>query len=182
MKDHAAPKFRIRLAQPADFAAVDRLVDAAYDSAYGPRDTSWDKHRTAESRYDTGNHIWVTEQTWPAEEAGKIVATITSRAWGNPAMHDEVTDPHEMDLRLLASDPKVKGQGLGTQLMWHVIHEAKAQGFRSLVLWTNGKWEGPQRLYHRMGFVHERDRDKNDYGENGELLLHLPCFVYYVQR
>jgi len=53
----------------------------------------------------------------------------------------------------LAISPDYQRQGLGTRLMAHAESLARAQGLRSLTLYTNRRFIGNVELYQRLGFV-----------------------------
>ena len=48
--------------------------------------------------------------------------------------------------------PEQRGKGLGTRLLEHAIHYAKAHGFSRITLLTDPTNEGAIRFYQRYGF------------------------------
>lgn len=155
----------VRLATPADYAAVDELVDAAYRNDYGDMDTSWDAYRTAAKRAAYPLDIWVVCRA----ASDEVIGTISSRKFGQRAVYEE-TPPGDMDLRLLATSPRARREGIGQLLLEHVTAAAKAQGFSRIMLKTDVAWEGAQRLYHRLGWQRFPERDGIwDSGERSEV-------------
>lgn len=144
----------VRLATPADFAMVDELVDIAYRNDYGDMDNSWDLYRTAAKRVEYPLDIWVAVR----ESSGEIIGTLSSRKFGQQAVYEE-TAAHEMDLRLLATSPNARREGVGQLLLEHVVAAAKTQGFSRVVLKTDITWVGAQRLYTRLGWYRYTARD-----------------------
>jgi ribosomal-protein-alanine N-acetyltransferase len=58
----------------------------------------------------------------------------------------------EIHINNVAMRPAYRQQGIGTQLMRHVLTEAKALGARRATLEVRASNEGARRLYERLGF------------------------------
>ncbi|MDO4240981.1 MAG: GNAT family N-acetyltransferase [Microbacteriaceae bacterium] len=139
------PGFEARLADPSEFMKIDALVDRANEYDYGVQDNSWDDYHTAELRHGFPLDIWVVYR-----DNGELVATISSRQFGQRAVYEE-TEPHEMDLRLLAVSPDARREGIAAKLMLAIIEHAKKIGFTRLVLKTEQSMHGAHRLYEKLG-------------------------------
>lgn len=70
-----------------------------------------------------------------------------------------IAESDEIELHLLAVDPRHHGRGLGRALINTALSSIHAQGFRKAVLWTQPSMIVAQRLYERVGFVRAVARD-----------------------
>lgn len=90
----------------------------------------------------------------PAE---RIIGTIMLQMW--PHAGEVVTGPHEAEIRALAVRPEAQSQGIGRQLLRHVLDRASELGISHLVLCTTPAMRAAHRLYEREGFVRLPERD-----------------------
>ena len=97
------------------------------------------------------------------EPADQIVAAQAGRIVGSVLLFPAGTvfsSPHDDDaitlvwpeVRLLAVDPAVRRQGIGSGLMDECIRRARLSGAQFLTLHTNRVMKGAIRLYERIGF------------------------------
>jgi GNAT superfamily N-acetyltransferase len=70
-----------------------------------------------------------------------------------------IARPDEAELQLLAVDAVHRGHGTGERLVRAAIAAARQRGLARLVLWTRPVMRDARRLYDRLGFVPEPDRD-----------------------
>lgn len=63
------------------------------------------------------------------------------------------------EIRLLATKPEVRGQGIGRALMDECIQRTRAAGFTLLGLHTTDMMQIAQNMYIGMGFVHHPELD-----------------------
>ena len=77
------------------------------------------------------------------EEDGVVLGCVALRPWGDG----------DGEMKRLYVRPRAHGQGLGRKLAEAVITEAKAIGFRRLLLDTLPSMSSAQRLYESLGFV-----------------------------
>jgi predicted N-acetyltransferase YhbS len=121
---------KIRRERPADEAAREHLLDAAY----GPVRFTKPSQRLREGRKPAAGLSFI------AEEAGRAVGTV--RLWpieagsGRPVLL----------LGPLAVDPKHRSRGIGSALMRRALREAKRRGHRAVLL------VGDASYYGRFGF------------------------------
>lgn len=92
-----------------------------------------------------------------AAEAERVVGTIMLQTW--PYAGPVVTGPEEAEIRALAVRPDTQGQGIGSELLQHVLDRARRLGIRRLVLCTAPAMRGAHRLYEQAGFVRLPERD-----------------------
>ncbi|HRH38788.1 MAG TPA: GNAT family N-acetyltransferase [Flavobacteriales bacterium] len=76
--------------------------------------------------------------------------------------HHQVAMPGEREFRILAVLPKARGSGAGWALVHACMEHAVADDALGLVLWTRPNMLAAQRLYERLGFVREPERDEDD--------------------
>jgi GNAT superfamily N-acetyltransferase len=67
---------------------------------------------------------------------------------------DMLDDTHWPEIRLLATKPDARGQGIGRALMAECVQRARSTGSTRLGLHTTDMMQVAQRMYIGMGFVH----------------------------
>lgn len=122
---------------------------------------------------DDGYAAELADAARRAREATLLVAVVPRHATGTPdddvvvgsltlapygSSYAEVAGPDELELRMLAVAPEARRRGVAQGLLEAAMREAVAGG-RRLVLSTLDAMETAQRLYRRLGFVPEPDRD-----------------------
>jgi len=83
------------------------------------------------------------ERCWIAEHQGQVLGSV---------FLVKVSDT-EAQLRLLYLEPAARGLGLGRRLTQACIAFARAQGYRTLILWTNDILVAARAIYLAEGFV-----------------------------
>ncbi|WP_368074315.1 GNAT family N-acetyltransferase [Arthrobacter sp. 24S4-2] len=93
-------------ATPADYSEVRKITREAYLHA---------GHFTADHPYlsvlDNVEHRAEHAEVWVAEASGAVVAAVTLTFAGRP--YSEIAMENELELRVLAVDPAVQGNGVG---------------------------------------------------------------------
>lgn len=74
----------------------------------------------------------------------------------------QLAGAEEREFRLLAVDEKARGKGVGEQLVQACLDRAFAAVAQAVVLWTQPSMYSAHRLYERMGFRREPERDQED--------------------
>ena len=158
-----APTFagEVRQATPADFEAVADLTRRGFLSGpYGHLHASPEREayeRDSAGRAAAGALLVATDAT------GTIVGTASLLRFGQP--NTRLAREGEAELRLVATDPLVRGGGIGDALVAASIGEARSWGARSLVLDTGSLNVAAQRLYLRWGFQRQVAREHPDDSE-----------------
>jgi ribosomal protein S18 acetylase RimI-like enzyme len=150
---------KLRLVRPDEYAAVGDLVVLAYET--GGVLTTDDSYRAVLS--DTAGRaakadVYVLPGDSDSDgEGGRPVATVTLSPYGTA--YAQVAGPGELEFRMLAVHPASAGQGLGAGLVRFCAEQARARGDVALVLCVIDTNQAAIRLYERLGFDHQPERD-----------------------
>jgi putative acetyltransferase len=84
-------------------------------------------------------------RVWAVTDAGRVIAT---------AALSSLDERHE-ELKSMRTDPRVRGRGIASSLLTHVLDDARARGVGRVSLETGSApfFEPARRLYARAGFV-----------------------------
>ena len=146
---------RIRLARPEDLPAVGEVTVAAYaDFTRGPSDPYIAHLRDAAARAEQAE-LWLAEDE--GEDGGVLLGTVTvcppGSAWR------EISRPGEGEFRMLAVASPARGRGVGEALARFAIERFAAQGVHAIVLSSLSTMHAAHRLYERLGFRRDAERD-----------------------
>ena len=142
------PNLLIREAQSSEYETVANLTMAAYRPLFTeldlPEDLGW---YGAELRDVAGR----------AARSEVIVAVTGEQIVGSLAYHDDYSDEVKSGnprncagFRVLATDPKLQGRGVGEALTRWCIERARSDGRTALLLNTTDYMKAAQRLYCRL--------------------------------
>ena len=147
----------VRVARPHDVAAAGALTAEAYlaDGLLDGEDAYTGELRDAARRAQEAVLLVAVAPTPAGGEA--VVGSLTLAPYGSS--YAEIAEPAELELRMLAVAPEVRGRGIAARLMRAALREALARGARRVVLSTLDAMATAQRLYARLGFVPQPDRD-----------------------
>lgn len=87
------------------------------------------------------------ERCWVADRGGAVVGSVLL-----VRERDDVAR-----LRMLYVEPSARGLGVGGQLVRACLDEARAMGYRRMVLWTNSVLMSARRIYEAEGFTLESE-------------------------
>jgi len=144
------PPIEVRRARPAEFDAVAALLADTY---------------LAEG-WATGGYLPVLRDVASraaqslvlvALASGRVVGTVTVATAGGP--YAEKAAPGEAVVRMLLTDPALRGRGVGGALMDAALEAAVADGCARMKLSTQAQMASAHRLYDRLGFVRTPDDD-----------------------
>ncbi len=142
----------IRRATASEFPAVADLCVAAY----APFVAS-DNHYVAVLR-DVAPRASEAELLVAAEpDGGRVLGTVTFVPDGGPL--GEIAGPGEAEFRMLAVDPAAHGRGVGTALLQRVLDDSRGRAAAGVVCSSLPEMRAAHRIYRRLGFRREPDRD-----------------------
>jgi ribosomal protein S18 acetylase RimI-like enzyme len=94
-----------------------------------------------------------------AVDEDKLVGSVTWCADGSA--YREIGRPDEGEFRTLVVSPAARGRGIGEALVRHCLELSYAAGHRGMVLSTLPSMVDAHRLYERLGFTRDPERDWN---------------------
>lgn len=146
----------VRVARPEDVAAAGALTAEAYlaDGLLADEDEYAGELRDAARRADEAVLLVAAQ---PSAGGEAVVGTLTVAPYGSS--YAEIAEPGEVELRMLAVAPEVRGRGVAAQLMRMALREGLLRGARRVVLSTLDAMTTARRLYARLGFAAEPARD-----------------------
>jgi GNAT superfamily N-acetyltransferase len=141
----------VHTALPSEYDAAGELVAGVYV------DEGWSEHDdyTAELR----------DARTRAEHADLLVATVDGAVVGTVTLvldggrYAENYEPGDAVIRMLATAPSARGQGVATRLVDECVRRAREAGRTAVRLATQPGMVTAQRLYERLGFVRTPERD-----------------------
>ncbi len=146
---------RVRLAGPADHAAVARLTVAAYEA-------------DGQLKGENGYAAVLADVATRAEHGEVLVAVdeATDAVLGSVTFvlpgtrYAELSGPGEAEFRMLAVDPAAQGRGVGAVLVEACVARATELGCAAVVICVrDGFAQSAQQLYRRRGFVRVPEKD-----------------------
>jgi ribosomal protein S18 acetylase RimI-like enzyme len=151
-----AGAMQIRPVRPDEYARLGAITVDAYGRLDGsPNEPDYDLELA-----DVGRRAELPGVTVFAavDDDGQLLGGITyvHDVDAELAEHD---DPDAASIRMLAVDPDVQGRGVGVALVRHCIDMARAAGFTAVVLHSGVWMQAAHRMYERLGFVRDPDRD-----------------------
>jgi ribosomal protein S18 acetylase RimI-like enzyme len=143
----------IRPATEADLPAVGAVTVEAYrvDGFVDAHDDYARVLADAESRHRDA------EVLVAADDTGVVLGSVTVVLPGTP--YAEISQPGELEFRMLAVSSAARGRGVGEALVRAVIDRARSAGIGTVVLSSSEKMLAAHRLYERLGFTRLPERD-----------------------
>ena len=96
------------------------------------------------------------ESAWMAEMDGEVVGCVFL------VKSTETV----VKLRILYTESKARGHGVGTHLVQECIRFARGAGYEDLTLWTNGGLDAARRIYEREGFELVEEEEHHSFGHD----------------
>lgn len=143
----------IRPATEADLATIGAITVEAY-RADGFLEGSDDYANTLA---DAAGRFRAAELLVAVDGADEVLGSVTVVSPGSP--YAEVSEPGEMEFRMLSVAAPARGRGVGEALVRAVIDRARAAGVGRVVLSSSEKMLAAHRLYERLGFMRLPERD-----------------------
>ncbi|HEX8001160.1 MAG TPA: GNAT family N-acetyltransferase [Mycobacteriales bacterium] len=145
----AALSVTVRPVRPGEHARVGELTLAAYRAVRDVGDY-------ADVLTDVASRVAHAE-VLVAEVDGAVAGTVTNVPAGGE--YGEIAREGEAEFRMLAVAPEAQGRGAGTALVRACVADARRRGRSALVL-SSGTWmTAAHRIYERLGFVRDPERD-----------------------
>jgi ribosomal protein S18 acetylase RimI-like enzyme len=89
--------------------------------------------------------------------SGEVLGSVTVVLPATP--YAEISQPGELEFRMLSVASSARGRGVGEALVRTVIDRARAAGIGQVVLSSSEKMLAAHRLYERIGFTRLPERD-----------------------
>jgi N-acetylglutamate synthase-like GNAT family acetyltransferase len=136
----------LRSAEPGDAAAVEALVQAAYQVYVDELGL-----RPAPMKADQAAEI-ASKEVWVAEVDGEIVGVVVARPEADHVFVDNV-----------AVDPAAQGEGVGRALLERAEQRAAELGVGEIRLLTNVRMTANRALYAHLGWDEAEVREEHGY-------------------
>lgn len=160
----------VRPARPDDVVLVGAITEAAYrDDGHLDLDggDAYAVHlRDVARRMEEGTVL-------VADLDGTAVGSVTLAPHGTPWC--EVARPGEVEVRMLSVAADARRRGVAEALMAAVEAEAAATGHDAVVLSTMERMLGAQRLYARLGYTRQPQRDW-DIDHDDDVAAHMLAY------
>lgn len=149
-----APGPTVWTAEPEEYDEAGRITLEAYvgDGLVNATDSYAGRLADGKRRAIDAELLVATDHV-----AGRLLGTATYCPPGSP--YSEVARPDEGEFRMLGVAPNARGRGVGEALVRTVLRRAHAGGLRGVALSTSTKMHTAHRLYERLGFVRDPERD-----------------------
>ncbi|WP_439611025.1 bifunctional helix-turn-helix transcriptional regulator/GNAT family N-acetyltransferase [Reyranella sp.] len=146
--------FTLRPHQPGDLGWIIRRQTQLYATEYG-----WDGTFEAMLAEISAKFIRKfdpkSDNCWIAERNGEIAGSVFLVRAGKPTGQ----------LRMLYVEPSARGLGIGQSLVAACIEDARAKGYRKLMLWTNDILVSARKIYIATGFRLVREEKHDSFGK-----------------
>jgi ribosomal protein S18 acetylase RimI-like enzyme len=149
-----APGPTVRVAQPEEYDDTGRLTVEAYvgDGLITATDSYVEELLDSKQRAAEAELLVAVDQA-----TGTLLGTATFCLPGSP--YGEVARPDEGEFRMLGVAKEARGRGVGEALVRTVLRRSHASGLSGVVLSTSTKMRTAHRLYERLGFGRDPERD-----------------------
>lgn len=144
----------VRVAADDELDAAGDLVAEAYLTQPRQADTDWylDHVRDARGRaHDVDVLVAV-------DEDGALLGCV-SYVPDEASPYAEVERPGEAGFRMLGVASAARGRGVGAALVQACVDRARASGRTAVAISTDAAWADARRLYERLGFRRDPERD-----------------------
>jgi len=170
------PRWLIRPAVPAEYAAAGELTVGAYlaDDLLAGEESYADMLRATAARAQQAELLVAADAL-----GGPLLGTVTFARRGSPWA--ELAGEGEAEFRMLAVSPAARRRGVGQALVRACVERAHQLGCAGLVISTLPTMHDAHRLYARAGFRRVPDRDWG-VGSVRLLAYRLPLDPAYCSR
>ena len=144
---------QIRRARPQEHAEIGAITVAAYDPFLLGAEDFYREHLLDVAARDRDAEVWVATPDDTAELLGSVTLCPKGSPWRELAADDEG------EFRMLAVAPTAQRQGVGQALAEFVVERFRSEGASGMVLSSLREMDGAHRVYERLGFRRDPDRD-----------------------
>jgi GNAT superfamily N-acetyltransferase len=153
--DQRVKTYRLRPLQVGDVGWIAHRQGLLYAQEYG-WDMSFEALVAQIAAQFVQNLDPVKENAWIAEADGQVVGSVFL-----VKVSDDIAK-----LRLLYVEPHARGLGIGQRLTAECIAFARAQGYKTLTLWTNDILHAARRIYQAAGFTLVAEEKHHSFGKD----------------
>ena len=153
--DQRVKTYRLRPLQVGDVGWIVHRQGLLYAQEYG-WDMSFEALVAQIAAQFVQNLDPVKENAWIAEADGQVVGSVFL-----VKVSDDIAK-----LRLLYVEPHARGLGIGQRLTAECIAFARAQGYKTLTLWTNDILHAARRIYQAAGFSLVAEEKHHSFGKD----------------
>jgi ribosomal protein S18 acetylase RimI-like enzyme len=107
---------------------------------------------------DARSRVSETEVLVAVDSAGEVLGSVRF-VTDHLSRWAEVERPGEAGFRMLGVAPGARGRGVGEALVMACVQRARAAGRRAVAISTESDWATARRLYERLGFERDPERD-----------------------
>jgi ribosomal protein S18 acetylase RimI-like enzyme len=144
----------LRRAQPEELAAVGQLTLAAYlADGFLVEDDFYAAELLGAAHRATEAELMVAVDPASHQLLGTVTFCLSGSHYAELARGDEA------EFRMLAVDPAARGSGIGHALARWCVDRAREQGCAAVVLSSLEEMHTAHRIYERMGFQRQPERD-----------------------
>jgi ribosomal protein S18 acetylase RimI-like enzyme len=144
----------VRPARDDELDAAGELVAQAYLTQPDMADAEDYLARIRDAR----SRVPETEVLVAVDASGTILGSVSFVA-DHTSRWAEVERPGEAGFRMLGVAPAARGHGVGRALVMACIGRARAAGCQAVAISTASDWTAARRLYERIGFERDPERD-----------------------
>lgn len=146
-------EFVVRPPRADELGAVGKLTVAAYRTD-GLLEADADY---AEELADAARRAVEAELLVAVEASGELLGSVTVVRPGTA--YAEISRPDELEFRMLATAPAARRRGVGEALVHAVLERARELGAKRVVMCSLDTMQAAHRLYTRIGFTRQPERD-----------------------
>lgn len=144
---------RIRLARPEDLDRVGQITVAAYrDDGFIAHDDDYIRELADAAARARDAEVWVA-----TAEDGSVLGSVTFCPAGS--RFAELAHAGEGEFRMLGVAQAARRRGIAEALVGRCVERSRELGYHALVMSSMRQMAPAHRLYERLGFEREPERD-----------------------
>ena len=152
----------VRNANPSEFAEIGQLMIEVYSQLEGfPKQTQQPDYYLMLANVGSLTlkpHTELLVAVTPDEKiAGAVVYFADMKQYGSGGT--ATLEQHAAGFRLLAVNPRYRGQGIGKLLTYECIRKAKVQKRAQMIIHTTMAMQTAWKMYEKIGFKRSEDLD-----------------------